>query len=189
MTGEARYPISKDYVMRDGVWVEGEPAEGEDFKREIEISKGAFITKFGRASVSEPELVLIECFTKNEVITSSGVALQGLNNTYYAPVNTEIQLQADIVDALGSLQTQIDQVEFGYPPILKMPVVKMAGGINGTVIDEVYFTVTLNGGVLTATGTLPTSGDWKLLTERVNASLASINANWKVKREVTTFLA
>lgn len=124
----------------------------------------------------------------NEVPTAGGQALPGINNTYYAPVATEISVSADIVNDSGDIQTQLDQTALGYPPVLKMPVVKFAGGINGSIIDEVYFTVTLVEGVLTATGSLPTSGDWKLLTERLNASLSTIGADWKVDRPNTTFL-
>lgn len=125
----------------------------------------------------------------NESITAGGQPLQGLNNTYYAPINVQITLQADIVDSQGAIQTKIDQTALGYPPVLKMPVVKFAGGINGTIVDEVYFTVSINAGVLTAYGTLPTSGDWKLLKDRMNAALSAINANWKIDRPNTTFLA
>lgn len=169
-------------------WVNGEPSqEGQKYRKVIDFGedKRSYVELFHSLPTSEGLIFS----TKSEAITANGQALGGMGNTFYAPVNAEIQLQADIVDALGNLQTQIDQVEFGYPPVLKMPVVKMAGGINGSVVDEVYFTVTLNKGVLTATGSLPASGDWKLLTSRINNSLSSIGADWQVERENTTFLA
>lgn len=148
------------------------------------ITRGFRIKKTTQA----PEMSKPTFQTRNEQITQDGRALGGMGNTYYAPVGAAIQLKADIVDALGNLQTQIDQSAGHYPPILKMPVVKMAGGALGSVIDEAYFTVRLSGGVLTATGAIPSSGDWKLTESRINRALQSINAGWEVNRDTTTFL-
>lgn len=126
--------------------------------------------------------------TQNENITIDGNVVSGLNNVYYAAKDVIIQVQTEIVDSQGSVQTQLDADSLGYPPILKMPCVKFAGGLDGTVVDEVYFNVTLVNGVLTATGTLPSSGDWKLLEARLNQSLASIGADWRITRPNVTFL-
>lgn len=147
----------------------------------------ALINFPSRTSIKEK--VLITRLTSGESLSVGDTPLNGLNNTYYAPTDVEIQLTCNIINKEEEVQTEIDQEVLGYPPVLKMPVVKFAGGINGTVVDEVYFTVTLVQGVLTATGTLPSSGDWKLLTGRINQSLESIGADWKVERSNTTFLA
>ncbi len=126
--------------------------------------------------------------TQNENITIDGSVVSGLNNVYYAFQDLVIEVQTEIVDSEGVVQTQLDATSLGYPPILKMPCVKFAGGLDGTVVDEVYFNVTLENGVLTATGTLPSSGDWKLLEARLNQSLASIGADWRITRPDVTFL-
>lgn len=171
----------------EGEWVAGDPTEdGQQYRQVLDFGndKKSYVELVYQAPVPEAS----EYSTQNEAITSGDSPLQGLNNTYYAPVETEVKLTTEIVDEQGQLQSQLDQTALGYPPVLKMPVVKFAGGINGSIIDEVYFTVTLNGGVLTATGKLPTSGDWKLLTGRLNAALKSIGANWEIERANTTFL-
>lgn len=169
-------------------WVTGEPTEDGQRYRQV-LDFGNDKKSYVEVTYHSPDLEPNEYSTQNESLTASGQPLQGLNNTYYAAVGSEIQLQADIVDGQGNVQTQIDQASLGYPPVLKMPVIKFAGGIGGTIIDEVYFTVTLAQGVLTATGKLPSSGDWKLLTNRLNQSLLSIGADWKISRNNTTFLA
>ena len=51
---------------------------------------------------------------------------------------------------------------------------------NGVVIDEVYFKATIIDGVISSSGDLPSKGNWKLTTERVNDSLKSIDADWEV---------
>lgn len=126
--------------------------------------------------------------TANEVLTLGGQPMQGIGNLYYGAVGAEVQLIAEIVDGAGNVQTQIDQTALGYPPVLKMPVVKFVGGATGTAVDEVYFNVALSDGVMTATGTIPSSGDWKLQTARLNAAIAAIGADWTVRRDDLTFL-
>lgn len=129
-------------------------------------------------------------FNANETLSMGGQELQGVNNFYYANANVDIELQAEIVDAQGDVQTQIDSAALQLPPVLKMPIVKFAGevGIDRRIVDEVYFNVTLTAGVMTATGQIPNSGDWKLLADRVNASIAAIGQTWKVERPNITFL-
>lgn len=121
-------------------------------------------------------------FSANENITVDGAAAQGAGNTFYGEANVTSVFSADIVDEQGIIQQGIDQTALGYPPLLKLPVVKMVGGVNGHAVDEVYFNTTIVEGVLTATGTLPASGDWKLLTERLNQALAAIGAHWRIDR-------
>ena len=127
-------------------------------------------------------------YNANESITSGGTPLQGLGLVYYASKNAEITIVADVVDNKGGLQEEIDQTELGFPPLLKLPVNKYIGGASGQIVDEVYFNATLREGVLTATGEIPTSGDWKLTTDRLNKSIEALNGNFKIQRKDITFL-
>ena len=127
-------------------------------------------------------------YNVNESIISNDTPLTGLGDVYYANKNTDITITADIVDKEGELQTNIDQTLLGFPPLLKLPVNKYIGGESGEVVDEVYFNATLTEGVLTATGKIPSSGDWKLTTERLNKSIEAIGGSFKIDRQNITFL-
>lgn len=104
-----------------------------------------------------------------------------VGTTIFSNVGDTIRVEATLVDANGSPQTQIDQTALGYPPALKVPVVKMVGGARGTAVDEVYLTVILKNGVLIVSGSLPASGNWKLLESRINSSLKAIGADWELE--------
>ena len=127
-------------------------------------------------------------YNANESMTSGGEPLPGLGDVYYAAKNTEITISAEVVNNEGELQTQIDQTALAFPPILKLPVNKYIGGESGQVVDEVYFNATLVEGILTATGEIPTSGDWKLTTERLNKSIEAVGGSFKIDRQNITFL-
>ena len=127
-------------------------------------------------------------YNANESMTSGGEALAGLGDVYYAAKNTEITISAEVVNGDGDIQTQIDQTALAFPPILKLPVNKYIGGESGQVVDEVYFNATLVEGILTATGQMPTSGDWKLTTDRLNKSIGALNGDFKIDRKNITFL-
>ena len=127
-------------------------------------------------------------YNANESMTSGGEPLPGLGEVYYAAKNTEITITAEVVNGDGDIQTQIDQTALAFPPVLKLPVNKYIGGESGQVVDEVYFNATLVGGILTATGEIPTSGDWKLTTDRLNKSIEALNGDFKIERKNITFL-
>ena len=127
-------------------------------------------------------------YNANESMTSDGEPLSGLGDVYYANKNTDITISAEVVNGDGDIQTQIDQTALAFPPILKLPVNKYIGGIEGDIADEVYFNATLVEGVLTATGQIPTSGDWKLTTDRLNKSIEALNGAFKIDRKNITFL-
>lgn len=127
-------------------------------------------------------------YNVNESIISNDTPLTGLGDVYYANKNTDIIITADVVDNEGELQINIDQTLLGFPPLLKLPVNKYIGGESGEVVDEVYFNATLTEGVLTATGKIPSSGDWKLTTERLNKSIEAIGGSFKIDRQNITFL-
>lgn len=127
-------------------------------------------------------------YNANESISSGGEALLGVGDVYYANKNTDITISAEVVNGDGDIQTQIDQTALAFPPVLKLPVNKYIGGIEGDIADEVYFNATLVEGVLTATGQIPTSGDWKLTTDRLNKSIEALNGAFKIDRKNITFL-
>ncbi|WP_372941438.1 hypothetical protein [Shewanella sp.] len=126
--------------------------------------------------------------TANEQILLDDTPAQGVGNIYYAVVGQTVHINTDIVDKEGTKQEQLDQVALGYPPALKMPITKMIGGELGQIADEIYANVTLIEGTLTAEFSIPASGAWMLLEERINQSLLSIGADWQVQRTTVTFL-
>ena len=125
--------------------------------------------------------------TANESILTNGAPAFGAPNTYFASVGDTISLSLEMHKD-GAIDTTRDQTSLGYPPALKMPVVKMAGGVDGIVVDEIYLNTTIVNGVLTATGVLPSSGAWILITDRLNKSLAVIDNTWRIERANLTFL-
>lgn len=123
--------------------------------------------------------------TSNEQITINGNAAISKQPIYFVANGQSISIVSDIVNDANEVQTQIDSSSLGYPPVLVVPVMKYA---NKQVVDEVYFQVTLVNGVITTSGTLPSAGNWKMKTDRVNESLAAINANWKFSDASANFI-
>jgi len=121
-------------------------------------------------------------FSASEQVLANGEIASGSGNRFYADINDVIHLSSNIEDADGNIQTYIDQASLNYPETLIMPVVKIAGGHNGVVVDEVAFKTTFINGAMTSTGKLPEAGVWYIHTERMNAALASIGADWKIDR-------
>jgi len=99
---------------------------------------------------------------------------------YFVDNGDAITMTANIIDDNNDVQSQLDQTALGYPPVLALPLTKYAGGSSGTIIDEVYFETTLTNGVISATGTLPSAGNWKLETHRINKSLKAIGSDWGI---------
>lgn len=126
-----------------------------------------------------PELV----YTVTEAtITADGQALTPYAGSYYCEPGATIQLQGNITDANGDTVTSITM-----PVTLKMPLVRHANGQPTT--DEIYLNVTLQNGVMTASGKIEMSGDWKILISRNNEALHRIGAQWKLSGDDVTFLA
>lgn len=165
-------------ILVDGEWVEGQPSHGDKYK-ETKPSGTVVISYWNE------QTYLTKYSTANESITINGNAPTGKQSVYFAADGDSVSIQADIVDGSDSLQTQIDQTALNYPPVLVVPVMKYA---NKQVIDEVYFQASINNGVLTASGTLPSAGNWKMTTERVNESLAAIGADWKFSDALANFI-
>lgn len=181
-------PLSKGWIPNG--------LTNDDFEGGYRTEKGKYIgwykgteneaASYGMLPYEEPKPNIYD--KANDTITIGGQPAQGQGNTYYSVVGAEVVLQADILDVDGNLATNLDQTELQYPPLLKMPLVKMVGGINGTEVDEIYFNVTLVEGQLTATGVIPSSGDWKLTSDRVNAAIKAIGGDWSVNPFVINFL-
>jgi hypothetical protein len=113
----------------------------------------------------------------NESVKVNGESVQKFAGNYYANSGDTIELSADIVDG----------ADISVPVTLKMPLVRHANG--QPTNDEIYLNVTLQSGVMTASGKIERSGDWKILIERINEALQRIGADWKLQHDDVTFLA
>ena len=122
--------------------------------------------------------------TNNESVTVNGNATVGFQAVYFGSNGDTVNMSFDLVDDQGTLQTQLDSVALSYPPVLALHVVKIA---DGNVVDEVYFATTLIDGVISVTGSFPASGNWQMLTTRINSSLAEIGASWIIDKPDVTF--
>lgn len=130
---------------------------------------------------------ITEHLSSREQVTVNGNQTQGSEPVYFGMVGDSFTATCDIVDSQGVLQTQLDQVTQGYPPILALPVVKVIAGDLTKAVDEVYMNTTLVSGVLTAIGKFPTAGNWVLAKDRVNMALSEIGANWRVNIQDFSF--
>lgn len=117
----------------------------------------------------------------NAQVHMAGEPAQPFNGMYYTSPGTEVQLTGELHDADGQL------ADISIPVTLKMPFVRHANG--QPTDDEVYLDVTLQNGVITSSGVIPRSGDWKVLTERNNAALAAVGASFRLQADNITFLA
>lgn len=132
-------------------------------------------------------------------IESAGVAYED-NRTEYqsstpvvtvngapAQVSLSGDYTAEIGDAVVITTALVDGSVISYPgAVLKMPIVRHADGL--PTDDEIYFSATIIDGLMTASGSLPRSGDWKCLTTRINDALMRVGANWKIKADNVTVL-
>lgn len=157
----------------DDEWVEGTPINGEEVK--YLYPDGHYIVTVYTSYVQD------DVFSIDQVTTTiNGNPPAAFSPIYFVANGDTITMEASVVDGQGAVQTQLDQTSLGYPPVLALPLTKYAGGSSGTVIDEVYFEATLTNGVISTTGTLPSAGNWKLETHRVNKSLKAIGADWGI---------
>ncbi|HCU66163.1 MAG TPA: hypothetical protein DF774_10430 [Rheinheimera sp.] len=118
----------------------------------------------------------------NQQITADGQPVTFFAGNYYCEPGQVIQMVGNITDENSQTVESIT-----IPVALKMPLIRHANG--RPTQDEIYLNVTLQNGVLTATGTIPWSGDWKIIIERNNEAIQRIGANWKLQHEDITFLA
>lgn len=121
-------------------------------------------------------------YISNPQITANGQPLQLFAGNYYCQPGDVVQLQGNITDSNGNTVTSIN-----VPVTVKLPMVKHVNG--QPFADEIYLDVTLVNGVITATGKIQSSGDWKILINRCNEAIARIGAPWKLASADITFLA
>ena len=134
---------------------------------------------------SEPRAPLDVFTTSNESVTINGNATVGFSSVYFGINGDSANMSFDIVDGNGALQTQLDSVTLNYPPVLSLPILKFVNG--SAANDEIYFATTLVAGVITIAGSFPASGNWKMLTTRINSALAEIGADWTISKDDVTF--
>lgn len=134
---------------------------------------GLFITP-------QPPEDLPEYQVKNSLIQLNDVAITPFNGLYFAEVGAPIQITAELHDENGL-------VDISIPIPIKMPLVRHANG--KPTDDEAYFNAVLTAGVITITGTLQRSGDWKVLTERNNQALRVIGADFQLSAPDVTLIA
>ena len=103
------------------------------------------------------------------------------NGLYFTEPGANIQLTGELRDSNDQL------VNMSIPVSLKMPFVRYAEG--RPTDDEVYLSVTLQNGILTSTGQIPRSGDWRVINERNNQALDAISAEFQLSAPDVVFLA
>lgn len=165
------------YIFDNGQWVEiSKPLNGQKY-RFADPAGGMVESYWHEADADTRALYTLQ----NESVTINGQPLQPFAGNYYCNSGDTIQLSGEIVDN-GVIVTSID-----VPVTLKMPLIRHANG-NPTQ-DEIYLSVNLQEGIMTASGIIERSGDWKLIIERNNEALQRIGANWKLQHNDVTFLA
>lgn len=117
----------------------------------------------------------------NDDISINAAPAAPFAGNYYCAVGDTIQLTGDIYDGSDIVSA------ITVPVTLKMPLVRHANGVPTT--DEIYLDTTITAGALSVSGTIPWSGDWKILIGRVNESLQRIGATWTLSYPDITFLA
>lgn len=165
--------------FKDGEWVGGvAPQDNESY---FEVVAGAIvIRKYSTYVEPTPDLFT----TNNEAVTVNGFATQAFNTFYSGSEGDTITMSFDVVNDQAVLQTQLDGVSLGYPPLM-LPVTRYSG--KKATDDEIYLATTLVNGVITVSGRFKNSGNWKLVTDRINESLEAIGADWAIEKPTVTF--
>lgn len=116
--------------------------------------------------------------TTTATITVAGVApKKSLSGANIAKANDSVAVTTTLMG--GELIT--------YPgEILKLPVVRCADNVPTS--KEIYFDASIVDGVLTATGSLPYSGNWQIGIARTNRSLSRIGADWEISGDDIGFI-
>ena len=170
----------KTYIKSTNTWPDGIPSDGEEYQKILE--SGGTQQQAYKTPTPEPQ----KYSTTNGSVSVGGVA-QGDSPVYFGGQGDAVDMSFDVVDDQNAIQTQLDAIALGYPPVLALPVLKVANGSTAAIVDEIYFSTTLVAGVISVSGSFPASGNWQLLTERVNAALAEIGADWGLEVNNKTF--
>ncbi|GAB2927399.1 hypothetical protein [Rheinheimera gaetbuli] len=121
------------------------------------------------------------CTVENIGLQLAGQPATAFNGIYFCNPEDTLSISAEIH------QDGVIRSDLSLPFTIKMPIVRHANG--QPTDDEIYLNVTLANGVMTTTGSIPRSGDWKILTSRNNDALNVIGANWKLDTPDVTFIA
>lgn len=128
-----------------------------------------------------PPTHLVSYTISGESVSANDQPISKYAGNYYVNSGDTIKLEGSLTDTNGSTPN------ISVPITLKLPLVRHANG--KPTQDEIYLNVMLNEGVLTATGLIDRSGDWKILFDRVNEAIQRIGAEWKLEHPDVTFLA
>lgn len=121
------------------------------------------------------------------VLTVSNISIK-FNDVESTPFNSLNYCNVgDTIQVTGALTLNDVVQDITYPITLKMPVIRSANG--QPTNDEIYLNVTLVNGILTSTGVIPRSGDWKISIDRNNAALKVIGAPFELNAQDITILA
>jgi hypothetical protein len=159
-------------------WIDGTPTTDGQPYRFTDTAGGVVESFWSIESVDTRPVYGIS----NQYVTADGQQATLFAGNYYCDPGNVVQLVGTIVDDNGDAVTGIN-----VPVAVKMPLVRHANGQPTT--DEIYLNVTLINGVITATGKIERSGDWKILIDRNNEALRRIGADFKLSATDITFLA
>lgn len=121
------------------------------------------------------------CTVENISLQIAGQPATPFNGLYFCNPNDTLVITAEIHED-GVLRSDLT-----LPFTIKMPMVRHANG--KPTDDEIYLNVNLEAGLMSTTGVIPRSGDWKILTARNNEALKVIGATWKLLTPDVTFIA
>lgn len=129
-------------------------------------------------------------YLQNGIVMQSGSLCELVGvNSYVIQKGLQVDLSIELIDRNGDVQTQIDQVALGYPSSLMMPVGKfVTSDGSGQPVDLIYMPMTITNGVISVSGTVDASGNWRVCAARVNDALKAIGAGWKLAGSDVTFL-
>ena len=165
------------YVFDNGQWIEtSKPSNGQKYR--FTNSAGGMVESYWYEAEPDPRSVYT---LQNESVTINSQPSTPFAGNYYCEPGDTVQLSGEIVDN-GVIVESIN-----IPVTLKMPMIRHANG--QPTQEEIYLNVTLQNGILSASGTIPWSGDWKIIIERNNEAIQRIGADWKLQHADLTFLA
>jgi hypothetical protein len=164
-------------TLINGSWIQQQPTENGQRYRLYDDAGGVLESIWFVSQADQRAIYTLQ----NESVTINGQPASPFAGNYYCEPGDTIQLSGEIVDN-GVIVESIN-----IPVTLKMPLIRHANG--KPTQDEIYLNVTLQNGELTASGTIPWSGDWKIIIERNNEAVQRIGAQWKLQHGDITFLA
>jgi hypothetical protein len=142
-----------------------------------EVRRGLFIN----VVPEQPTVTVPKYNLSNLVITrNTGLEVPKNGNKYYLDPGDTVEVTGEIVDAEGVVQSDRNA------SIIKLPVTKHADDMATT--DEIYFTGNLVNGVLSVSGDINLSGNYKALASRNNRALDRMPAGFHMNFDDVDFL-